>query len=116
MGALAKSRRPRAGSSPLAISHWRILPPEWLEPAEPTLRFRAKRDLCAMPSSRAKHYLRQADSCFRFATLAADDNISQRLIRLAQHYQAKADNPTAAVTRKKVASRADRAASPRPVK
>ena len=42
-------------------------------------------------SSRAEYFRRQADICLRLSLIASDDEVSSRLIAMAQGYSAKAD-------------------------
>jgi hypothetical protein len=46
-------------------------------------------------SSRAEYFRRQADICLRLSVIASDDEVSTRLIAMAQGYSAKADEAEA---------------------
>jgi hypothetical protein len=57
-----------------------------------------------MPS--AEYFRRQADVCFRLSRIASDDEVSDRLIAMAQAYEAKAGGLTARRERPEDAGRA----------
>jgi hypothetical protein len=44
-----------------------------------------------MPSSRANYYRRQADICLRLSMLSSDNEMSDRMIPMAQRYRANAE-------------------------
>ena len=53
------------------------------------VRCRAGRWVYTMPS--AEYFRRQSDICLRLSLIASDDEVSGRLIMMAQEYKAKAD-------------------------
>jgi hypothetical protein len=58
--------------------------------SEPYQRLcRARRWVCAIPS--VDYFRRQSDICLRLSLIASDDEVSGRLIVMAQGYRAKAD-------------------------